>query len=630
MGSSLYTFWVKTPCLPLPFLFCIILDYPIKMTQIVSDSLDIEPFRAMTELQPMQTQSQQYTADSSSDASTSWFINAPGSGALLYNEAYIEYTIKFENAQAAANTHTMEFFFGTTAGNVGDPRKNSTIAFRQGFCMIGAMQAISCNINGTVINEQPDRWSHELFRFYSTPNEQKSICTMSGGEIDEGTCNSLRNEQSNITGAVAATNTIFIGQTFKSNAEADLIGNPLLPSADYSYNPGFHARYMRMAYQFRQNGFDGQASAVQGGIPAGGLNAIWNNTEITLKIFERVPVAPFMLYELRDERRSIPNIDRMELVISWNANARNMFLQGHSSSNVFLDGITGKLVVANTKVSFTNGPTTVPILHLRWYMPPSGFIQQMPREISIPITEIKYDTRTFPSLEHPVANHVSDTIPQTYNNIRLEQIPDMMFIYVKPDPSRMGMEDPSEFHCEITEIDISIDGDSGKLLRMNTAQLFAMYVRNAANRNLTMPRYEEWRKRYCTVALKPEDLGLRHGPGVNHPVTLNVNVRYRSWWNLPFVHHLRAPGNADGLDDLPGNNNNVWQRTDVRHIALNAPAAPGNNRDPQIFIVSEYRRYELTINSAGGSRRKLLALAPPSVSGVPALAPEQIGLAGLV
>lgn len=598
------------------------------MTQIVSDSLDIEPFRAMTELQPMQTQHQEYTADSSSDSSTSWFINAPGSGALLYNEAYIEYNITFTGT--ANNVLNLMFAQGALS------HSSSKLGFRQGFAMIGAMQAISCNINGTVINEQPDRWNHELFRFYSTPNEQNSICTLSGGEADTGTCNFWTTDdlghQSRLANAnisVGHAGGVAIYNGMKSTLGVTDTFRDLVPIGKQGYNEGFDMRWARFKESVRHGGFDPTNNSGAPNVDPSVANALFEPATFTMRIFERVPVAPFMLYELRDERRSIPNIDRLELVISWNANARNMFLQGKDAGrgvNSLTNKNKGDLRTQNVTVDFAEAK--FPKLHLRWYMPPSGFIQQMPREISIPITELKYDTRSFPSLVHDADKMVSETKTETYNNIRLEQIPDMMYIYVKPDPSKQGLEDPSEFHCEIIQLDISVDGDSGKLLRANTAQLFAMYVRNAANRNMIMPSYADWRKRYCCAAIKPEDLGLRHGPGVNHPVTFNVNIDYRSWWNHPQLGQGIAP-DQPGFRDGASENRNLWSRND-NYIIGNGGAAGGLTRTPQVFIISEYKRYELTINSAGGSRRKLLALAPPSVAGVPALAPEQIGLAGLV
>ena len=171
-----------------------------------------------------------------------------------------------------------------------------------------------------------------------------------------------------------------------------------------------------------------------------------------------------------------------------------------------------------------------------------------------------------------------------------------MMIWASPDPSVKASEDPSEFHLEIINLDISIDGDSGKLIQANQAHLFAMYIKNAANSNLTVHDFETWRKFYCTIALRPEDLGMRFGPGINHPISLAIRMRYRSNWVVP-------TGTIELGQNIGGNGRGdvIW-----------------GSRRPQLHVLSQYDRYELTLSMAGGSRRKLLALAPPTAAGVPA------------
>jgi len=593
------------------------------MTQVVSDALDIREFQAVTELEPLNTHFQKYTADTSSDAGTSWFINSPGRGALLYSEAYIEYTMSFANVAAATNVLSEMFIRDDNAGSL---RSNNHLALRSDFPMTGAMQSITANINGTVINEQPDRWSHEVARFYATKNELNSICTMSGGEMDMGSFIAYTQDdfvpQVNAVGAGTVSSVRGFHQTGTITNFSAVGLLTQAPEIKQNYNKGFQSRFHRLS-MFARDGTDGNAGSGSGAANAAGGSA---PTQLSFKIFERVPVAPFMLWETRDERRSIPNIDKLELRIGWNSNARNMILQGLDRDALTLPA-TGSLNVANLNFDFSGQNLLVPgaakpVLNLRWYIPPAAMVAQMPREISIPIKEMKYNSFSFPAFTHGVAVIKDGQAQQTFNNIRLEQIPSLMLIYIKPDPSQMGIEDPSEFHLEIESMDISIDGDSGKLLQATQAELFAMYVRNAGNRNSIMPDFDEWRKYYCTVAVRPQDLGVRQGPGINHPVTLSVTVKYNSWWNIPHKMQFQAV-NQVGFRDTAGENRNLWSRNDAYIQGKAGLGANSIARAPIIHIASEYDLYELTLSMAGGSRRKLLALAPPSASGVPSLAPEQ-------
>lgn len=616
------------------------------MTQIISNALDIQEFVPSTELEPTQAHFMQYEADSSSLAGTSWFINSPGKGALLDSEAYIEYTLSFKDGDVVP-------WLSRMFARRSDALCTNRLALRQGLVMANAMQNITLNLNTVVINENPDRWNSEIMRFYATPSEMNSIVTMSGGELDEGSFTNVIPDdfcpkylfdagqgnpdllESNRYTAPGYTDITRV-QAQDANSFG-IVRRNAAPMNDRTVNMGFTKRFMRFSDWVRQGGSNNDADGTTVANTAYG-GGIGTTNEMSIKIWERIPIAPFMMWEMRNEKRSIPNIDKMMLRISWNSNAKNMILCGYGRSlpNAgIIDYSTGLLRTEkdNFQFDFTGNSSlaraAVPRLHLKWYIPPPGIVATMKPSYSLPITEIKFDTRNVASFSIDIDKIVSPEKNVTFNNIRLEQFPDLLMIYLAPDNSVKGFEDPTEFHCEIQSLDISVDGDAGKLIQASSGELFAMYVRNAANKNFMKHNYEDWRKRYCTVAIRPSDLGLRQGPGINHPITLNIRVTFRSWWNIPHMK-LVAPGN-EGEHFYGGESKNLWSRNDEETALFKADVGglprPSLKKDVFMYVISQYERYELTLTANGGGNRKLLSLAPPSSVAVPGFSS---GLAGLV
>jgi hypothetical protein len=572
----------------------------------VNPTLQIEEFAEQPDQIPMHVDYHEYTADTSNRSSSSWRIDSPGMGALLDSEAWIEYTLSLRSG-LGGNAPFEQMFIKDNQTSVD---RGVRLCLRQGYTMQRAMQSISLNINGTTLVERPDRYSDQVLRFYSMPQEVETIMTGSGGYLDDGfgfpynqADDGLNNTQG--AGVPAASAVIGFGQQAAAgetmvNAGPDTYGSFLI-------NEGYSKRCTKFWKACRDAG-------AADSTPVAGAGVQYPNI-VNLKVWERVPVSPFMVYESRDMKRSIPHINQMTLTCNWNSSTHT---NGQQLSMIF-QGFEppGGSVYEGLNVSWFADAAIAgsvdPVLHLKWYMPPMGY--RLPPQISIPIIDYQHFAKGEAKFSHD--NTLAASAIQankTYNNIRLEQMPDYLFIYVTPEQSNTNITEPSEHLLEITALDISADGDSGKMLNATSMDLYSMYVKNAMGREMFRPDYEKWRKHHCLVVLKPEDLGLRYSPGIRNPITLNLRLSYRSHWlsaNIePAGYDARVQGTAPLFE--------LWGST-----------ADPINKAPNINVLCEYRKYRLTLTEGGGSRRELLSLPKPDISSIPQAVPEEVANRGL-
>lgn len=563
----------------------------------VNHTLQIDEFAEQPEQIPVHIDYHIYTADQSSRASCSFRIDSPGSGALLDSEAWIKYTLTF----TFANDITASMFRVTD-----DKQSNRGVklALRQGFPMQRCMQSISLNINGTTLVERPDRYTDQMLRFYVMPDEAETIMTGAGGYLDSGFGWALLDSDNSFLKSSDAENAaVMWTEAFNEGDDAKgVIAQKAVPSSSLFINKGLQKRWEKFLQECRNAG-DPEVSATVG-------NQTAYPDVISIDVWERLPIAPFMNYESRDLKRSIPHINQMTLNINWNPNlhtdksigAESMILQGHKG------GETGEgtgTVLRNLELTwFTasdpNGKA--PELHLKWLIPPMGY--RLPPQISIPIIDYQHFSQTLSALTHESDVRTTPSRQETYNNIRLEQFPDYLFIYIVPEQSNSIINDPSEFALEIEALDISADGDSGKLLSATTMELYSMYVRNALGREMIRQDYQQWRQHHCVICLRPEDLGLRFSPGIRQPITLNLRFTYKSHWNRPDMTALK-PGSEE--QNRADQQENLW----------------GESRSPVINVLCEYRKYRLTLTESGGSRRELLSLPKADLQALPQAVPSQ-------
>lgn len=580
------------------------------------DPLFIKQFTPSVSKQPINTHYQTYDAESVSASGSHWNIDCPFAGALLDSEVLVEYTLTFNtdatgaSIDPAANVADTQIwpgmFAGASTANIASrpyirhcPYNSYKFAPRSGFCVGSALQNCEVVINGQSMRQTPFRFMPEFARFYASDAELSSVCSMSGGELDSGTFSTMTaghfgrgpgGVPAPAVGGVAAAQLGIASCDWPVSGE-EVVRVPVPvsdPNTGY-WNSGFGARFNRFKRRVRDFA---SASDEDNGVPliAAEMSsnpAYGGGRELTF--VERVPIAPFLLWEAKDGKRSIPFVDKMELSLTWYSNAGKLMFQTDLPDNI-LDNVRWWL--------------KKPKLHLKWYIPPPGMM--LPPEISIPVTQYKELVRTvtLPDVAVDESMEGAASTVVSYENIRLQQVPDLIFIYIKPSAADLPKAFSNERHAEILAVDITVNGDTGKALRAGSARLFSMYRRNSPQRGSRRFDYDEWRKRYCTVALRPHDLGVRVPPGVNHGVTLDVRVTAKSWSQQATHHPSFGPnagrlagapvGNALGPNPLAGNRLSVYHEGSCIFL---------HNWD--LTIIGVYDKYELTLTNRGNAQLKL-------------------------
>lgn len=555
----------------------------------MDDPLFIKQFAPVVQKQPLNTHYQEYVADSATPTQVLFNIDSPFAGALLDNEVYVEYTLGFNydsSGSAIANDDVRSLYEGLdssaddprTAGDYpATPDIDGVLALRQGFAIHNGLSNCEVVINGQSLRQTPHRYMAEFARFYAHPTELCGIATMSGGELDCGQHTLDTADDSGLvysghtdtsTGQrVSDWDTAYRLQVSLGFAKVDTPSSSIYARSgvpigdDRLVNSGLAARVYRLMTNWRETGpADAQA--------AEGFGRFAQSYQLT--VYERLPISPFLLWEAKDKKRSIPYVDKMEVSMTFYSDAWKLIVQTSLDMSASL-----------------NWWSSAPRLHLKWYIPPPG--STLPPEISIPVSQYKESVRI---VSAPVA--ISDQTvptPQTgvnYENLRLQQIPDLLFIYVRPTEASYTATMSSEHHLEINNVEITVNGDSGKALRASSAQLFSMYCRNSPMRMHSKLDFEEWRKRFCTLVFRPSDLGVRVPPGVNHGVTLDVRCSVTNWWSVP----------ACGLEsvlDTPGTGGGFLDRG-----RLDSPVS-----QYELHVLSIYDKYELTLTNRGNAQLKL-------------------------
>lgn len=567
-------------------------------------SLKTHPFVPSTEKQPINTHYQSYTSTSATETSVRFNVDTPFAGAMLDNEVYVEYKVRIQ----AANVGDLHGMFEAHAlGGVNMAREDAQnalpaalyqgkFALRQGFAVHNGLESVNLKLNGQSMTQRPQVWMNEFMRFYASEDEVRNVCSMSGGEFDCGDFSYRTSDDAQVVGSRflqddAIQTTIGVGVGYSPPVTLDAAAGGAgvntinlrtsLPISDHTYsrNSGFEKRFHRLAYKARLGaGEDGTANAndTEAVAPR-------HSEDFVFSVWERVPISPFMLWEAKDGKRSIPYVDKMELQLRFSSN------EYHSVQGV-LGTAAGAHIIAQPDHPHMSilgaGGAEAPILHLKWYIPPAGFV--MEPEKSIPITIYEELPNTGPLVAIGDAAYTSVSYTANYRNIRLQQIPDLLFIYLKPEESAANtrFSDPAEKHLEIEKLKITVNGDSGKLDNASSGELYSMYVRNSPMAKERLYNYDEWRRKYCTAVLKPRDMGVKFGPGINHGVTLDVEVTAKSWWNLPAVHR-------------------------VSNINLESPL-PIPSTQYELYVVAAYDRYELTLTNRGNAQLKLLNIPSPA------------------
>ncbi len=552
-------------------------------------SLIVHKFHPFVEKQPLNVHYQEYQADNADRTSCNWNIDSPFAGALLDNEVLVEWTVQIPRAIAVAQWSNST---GTVAINQGitntDTREE--LAFAQGFPMVSALAKMECVLNGQSLRTSPFKYIPEFTRFFSHPMETSGIATLAGGELDTESCAALSNSTAHTATLESNPGTMRKYRPSWGSEDTAIpvqVDTPRFPAGpnDRLVNKGYDKRLARM--WDRTAHYHGAKSLID--TARTDNNFAPGDPRYTL--FERLPLSPFLMFEAKDGKRSIPYVDKMEVTMTFFANHIRLAMQG--SDGLRLARSPGAIPDALTA---TDWFTVKPKLHLRWYIPPPGMVLEP--EISIPVSVYKETSKRISasaqSATFALGNARIDLGAFEHNNIRLQQVPDMMFIYLKPPAASTFIDFNPEHHLTIDSIEITINGDSGKLLRASSGELFSMYVRNSPMSKERVYDYDTWRQKYCTAVFVPSDLGVRVPPGVNHGVTLDIRVRLSQYW---VARENWNWGESTNIEAINFGKLAFLPRTNGLLDPINHPY--------DFHFIGIYDKYELTLTNRGNAQLKL-------------------------
>lgn len=514
---------------------------------MLSPDLHVRDYTRPKIVGPRNVHSQVYEAAITSNGNTlTWEFQCPGYQ-LLDNEMWIEYDLVLDRAPADISSPGFVFEGGDST-TVNDAYKTlqgavaAKYAPRQAWSLHHAIANVALTINGETVTQEPKTWAGPMARFYATQQELDTVCTMSGGALNSGshdaftpgdlpkkgflnTADDLATEIKVVRGVSLAT-----AGVAPAVAVASVVGTPLIRT---TFNQGMTDRFAKVHQTAREQG-----PGFTTGIPAVGVTRFGadGGATITLRMADRFPVAPFLTWETRDGHSSIPNFQRMRIVMSLEPNFTNGILFGRGAFDTDLWNVQIERIV----------------LRAKWIVPPSS--------MKLPCTNIvkmiHYDTYrqriTWPGIGETLvfdsSGAVSQTTDVTLSNLRIADWPEKLFIFAKNVTSSRLL--PAEAHLEITNLDIDINGVAGKLLSLSSTQLFAMYVRNSPATKSRKFYFDEWQKRYCCVCITRNDLmvsNLERGGR-----TLNITADVKCHWRRPSM----GPNLGEDLNNATAG---VWE-----------------------------------------------------------------------
>lgn len=573
---------------------------------------------------PMSTYYQREDAQSASASRVTWYITSPGHNMLLDPHALVEYTVTIKyNGENPVDT--LRLIFGNNSAaetlttgppllprgvNAGlNPQKH--FALRQNFPFIRCIQSASVTINGQTMSTQPESYIDQLNRLYLSQQESETYASTSAGFYDDGCHYPQMTGRGDVTVPVYYGNGANTGGEFLPLARQSLIPpNPNPETQTWSYfgkqnrslivnntlvrkwDSGQACRgnpaYVNSGYTARFNRIEQLCRATNSLDHIGGDTATARYPQsLTFTIVEPIPLAPFFMYPARDSKMSIPWVEQMQLTYLYNSNWKQMLLQGGTQCPF------GLADAAGLDITFTNPK---PRLLLRWFVPPRAITTSIPPQISMPVWQNRQFQMTYqqPIVLADAAYNTQDAqseigavLHKQFNNLRLEQWPDLMLVYLKIDPGTTTYKDASDGNFHIYGLSISVDGLAGRILDASSRQLYEMWRTNTRH-NGKKSCYEAWRRHHCVAAIRPRDLGLLQGPGIDHPVTLHLNVDYE------IMNQVGQTGDSEAYDKS-------WNPYDtVRTVTM--------------YVQCIYNRYIFTISEDGKSKLEMLKLPSKSLS----------------
>jgi hypothetical protein len=595
------------------------------MSQAIIDRcLGYPSFVPTYQINPTNTYYQREDAQTATASNCTWSITAPGKGLLLDPEIFIEFTIKISTTTNDVFQLSDLFMPSSTiipaplpnedqktdidqndryAPGTGTLRNNMhAMAVRGPVGMAAIFEFILLTLNGQTLSTQPNVYQRHMDRLFMSKEEAEGIATLSSGHFDDGSFTNIQRDlclTSQLVGAegiTAGTNCIMtlgstapillnnggvgtrIGETAADVKKRSFMSQH--PFHDKNYNNGFTKRVDILRQAARRQ---------CGGELVTNIGILNSNTDkgyadtITIVVYDHCPIGPLYNYGSRDPKSSIGHVSELALSLQIHSNYKALLLQAN-------------LPLAWEKLITVDFFTTAPKLLLKWYTPPLSY--KIPPEISIPIWKdavFQKSGITFAATASSSAALLSGVTEQgaykqtiSYNNIRLEQFPDLLLIFISRDPNEILMSHPTDYNAYIERLSISVDGYSGKLLNASGAQLYEMWLKNVNTGGGTKATSDEYKYHIGCAAIRPRDIGLTYGPGLDHPLTIHITCDAVSFNYMPRNGYLTMTGILGGT---------------VGPDTYNS--SPGTYK---MSVVCMYDRYNLTLNENGGASLSMLKI----------------------
>ena len=428
-------------------------------------------------------------------------VRAPGN-LLLDREVYVKYTL---NLLGPGGTTDPGFMFeGSALPTANDAfasaysRIDTHVAPRQGWTLHHAIRQSTLKLNEETVTQQPDVLAGVLARFYASQRELETVCTLSGGELNSGSHDFFHPGRVQIIGTFDGDDGFHNVRIVNHGFSVGVNANPAslnafgTPVCRQWVNDGLGKRLCRLSQVARGQSDPFTANST----PALTRYGVGNGQLIIVELRDRLPMSPFVTWEHRDGGGSIPNIARMEVAFDLPEPSkliRNLFYGVDSADITSLDW-------------------TLDIDELervcKWITPPVGTRIQCENTVKM----IHYDVfqrslldADTESLVLPADEAESNVVTFTWDDLHIANWPQKMFIFVRP--VRQDVQLPAEHHLTITQLDIDVNGHSGKLQSFQSEDLFVMYVNNAPSSRSMHHEFREWRDSYCCAVLTQNEIG---------------------------------------------------------------------------------------------------------------------------
>jgi len=537
---------------------------------------------------PSQVLYEEITADSVNQSGYTFNFRSPADNALMDNDLIIEYELKisktnwgiFMQRLGGATRLNRNAADNAELANDAAISNEMSIAFRQCFPMARAIQNLSVTINGSNFNVQPVYWIDALNRLYFSEEDAANFCSTSGGEFDGKHPGPepfyILAQNSMVPTADVATSALYYnpgGVAMNNNTASS--GIPL--NCDDYYNKGLEARWQKMISRIYEAGSTkgtktylqtNNTTNTNAGIVAAVDGVLNNNDEFSLKVYERLPIAPFLFHPSKDQKMSIPNIKQI--------NISAQFVTGDLYKHVLQGNGDGQLGANGARVDPTVSPALTVSnckLHCKWRLSDIA----IPPVVRIPAPKyLQYiQSESIAPSSAPTVAGPTAISSRTFSNIQLDAIPDKFFIFIRRRESDYEMTYPSEFCLSIKEITLTIGGSSGRLTSFNAAQMYSNFLRYSAHGGEKKLDFDTWYKYRCVYCLDASDIGLVAGAGYNYKTSMTVKVSPESYWFIP----------------------GIYNRRDMPYLSDNNTA-----RDFDFVVLCQYNHHWIELNSSGGSK----------------------------